>query len=208
MPHGQLETVPLPWGRVRALRGLVQILPDPPEPSGHPGDGRGDQRDGVGVGSADALAGLAIRGAGEAVQAATMGAVARAAPRKDIDMAQPAQVQWGTCENDRWCDLWKVRLKNPKLVGVYIIWRVAPKPLMQLKQVVYVGQGVVQDRIEEHREDFDILTELVEHDAYVTWAALRPSALNGVERYLANLLKPLVGVRHPAAEPIPVSLPW
>ena len=43
---------------------------------------------------------------------------------------------------------------------------------------------------------------------WVTWAAVLPADLNGVERYLADQFKPLIGDRHPDVKPIPVNLPW
>lgn len=50
---------------------------------------------------------------------------------------------------------------------------------------------------------------------FVTWARIHPSERDGVERYLAETLRPLVGTRHPNAAPIyvveppiPVNLPW
>ena len=87
------------------------------------------------------------------------------------------------------------------VVGVYIIWQ-SPSGL-----VIYVGQGNVGERIPAHRIDPQILRHRGSGALIVAWADVGPDNMNGVERYLADALKPLVERRHPDAPAIPVDLP-
>jgi hypothetical protein len=86
--------------------------------------------------------------------------------------------------------------------GVYVIWHGGQTP-----KTVYVGQGVIRDRLTAHRTDariqaYSTLT------LYVTWAAVDASSRNGAEVYLANRLAPIVGENYPNVAPIEVNLPW
>ena len=86
--------------------------------------------------------------------------------------------------------------------GVYVIWHTGQPPW-----TVRVGQGKVSDRLGAHRGDQQILAYR-SYGLAVTWAAVPAASLDGVERYLADQLRPLVGDRHPNVVPIPVNLPW
>jgi len=95
-------------------------------------------------------------------------------------------------------------LESVKTVGVYIIWHTGQNPW-----TVYVGQGDVKDRLTSHRGDQRILAHRYGSALRVTWAEVAlGSVRDGIERYLANELKPLVGEKHPDVLPIPVKLPW
>lgn len=82
--------------------------------------------------------------------------------------------------------------------GVYVIWQ-ANGP------VVRVGQGNIRDRLAAHRQDEDINRYASLH---VTWAPVSVFHRGGVERYLANVLRPVVGEAFPNVTPTPVLLPW
>ena len=84
--------------------------------------------------------------------------------------------------------------------GVYIIWHTNASPW-----TVRVGQGDIASRLSAHSRDPAITRY---GPLCVTWATVQQSSLDGVERFLADHLRPLVGDRHPAAMPIPVNLPW
>ena len=88
-------------------------------------------------------------------------------------------------------------------LGVYVIWHGGQTPW-----TVRVGQGDVAARLRDHRGDRLILTHASKGGLWVTWAAVQRPYLDGVERYLADSLQPLVGVRHPDVVPVPVNLPW
>ncbi len=115
------------------------------------------------------------------------------------------QLHWGKCGDDgHWCDFKTVNLTAKTVEGVYIIWHEGNPG-----RVVYVGQGIIWDRLCQHRNNRDILA-CEKHGALrVTWAAV-PSQRdrNGIERYLANTWPPLVGDAHPDVLPIAVNSPW
>lgn len=115
------------------------------------------------------------------------------------------QLTWIKCQGEVWCQLNSVNLAHQhfsKMDGVYIIWHGGPKPT-----TVYVGQGGIRDRLTNHRSDPRI--QQYNHlGLWVTWASVTQSNRDGVEVYLAQRLKPIVGERHPDAAPIEVNLPW
>lgn len=90
-------------------------------------------------------------------------------------------------------------ITNP---GVYVIWHGGPSPW-----TVRVGQGNVPDRLGCHREDNEVQA-YSPFGLYVTWASVPAHQVDGVERYLAEALKPKVGSRWPNVAAIPVNLPW
>jgi hypothetical protein len=112
-------------------------------------------------------------------------------------------VTWGTCgENGSWCKFQIVNLAHPNFngkEGVYIIWQ-GKGP------VIRVGQGVIRDRLIEHRTNNEINSF---DNLYVTWASItNQSDRDGVENFLANRLNPRVGERIPNVAPIEINLPW
>src|SRR5215471_11283363 len=68
--------------------------------------------------------------------------------------------------------------------------------------------GDVKARLTAHRVDPAVGAYRPNGGLWVTWAAVSQQALDGVERYLSETLRPLVGDRFPEAAPIPVNLPW
>lgn len=113
-------------------------------------------------------------------------------------------VNWKKCQENIWCDLLTLNLENEhfnSLIGVYIIWHSGSN-----QRVVRVGQGIIKDRLKEHRED-PIILKYKGFGLYVTWAEVDRRYLDGVERFLANELKPLEGERYPDTFPIQVNLP-
>jgi len=113
---------------------------------------------------------------------------------------------WNRCDGNQWCPLLTVNLNHPhfqNLVGVYIIWHGGQNPW-----TVYVGQGVIADRIAAHRSEPQIL-QYGPWGLFVTWASVATKPLrDGIEAYLANQLKPKVGEAHPNVAPVGVNLPW
>jgi hypothetical protein len=94
-------------------------------------------------------------------------------------------------------------LADIKTAGVYIIWHGGQNP-----RVVYVGKGDICARLTAHRNDKTITAYNQSGPLFVTWAAVPAAQQDGVERFLADRLKPLIGDRHPDVAPIPVTLPW
>ncbi len=116
------------------------------------------------------------------------------------------QLIWNKCEGAVWCNLSTVNLGHAHfnaMDGVYVIWHGGPNA-----HTVYVGQGFVKDRLASHRVD----PRIQSHKSlglFVTWAMVYPeSSKSGIEAYLARVLTPLEGEKHPSVTEIPVNLPW
>lgn len=111
------------------------------------------------------------------------------------------QPNWQKCVGNVWGTLLEVNLNHfhfNNMEGVYIIWQ-GNGP------VVRVGQGNIRNRLYHHRNDPKIIKY---PSLYVTWAPVHALYRDSVERYLANILKPVVGDAFPNVVPTPVVLPW
>ena len=119
--------------------------------------------------------------------------------RRRVDWARCSDPVFGT----DWCEFLQVNLSNANAHGVYIIWvdvgGAAP---------LYVGKGNIQERLLQHRQNARILAYQQQGTLYATWAKVDFLASAGMERYLAELLAPLVGDAWPDVPPIEVNLPW
>lgn len=110
-------------------------------------------------------------------------------------------LDWIKYPNGNWCDLLGLNLDDAhfnNMDGVYIIWS-------NKGYTVRIGQGIVKDRFTDHRGNRLILNHPV---LFATWAKVPAHLKDGVERYLANVLKPVVGDAFPQVAPIQVNLPW
>lgn len=117
-------------------------------------------------------------------------------------------LNWIRYDNGNWCDFLGLDLSNShfaNLGGVYVIW--CRKNMSAVPTVVRVGQGDIKDRITAHRNDPDILA-YKNHGLYVTWASVSPTFRDGVERFLADSLRPEIGDAFPSVMPTRVNLPW
>ena len=115
------------------------------------------------------------------------------------------QLYWIKCQGEVWCQLDTVNLAHSHfdgMEGVYIIWHGGAKPA-----TVYVGQGSIRKRLTFHRTNPKIQPYRA-LGLYVTWARVASQDQNGVERFLSEKLKPLVGEEFPDVNPIEVNLPW
>lgn len=113
-------------------------------------------------------------------------------------------LNWIKSSNNEWHDLYSVNLANQhfdNMEGVYVIWHRGNSP-----NVVRVGQGIIRDRLSQHRDDPQIRIYLP-LGLLVTWASVPNKDRDGVEAYLAQQLRPAVGERFPSAIPTVVNLP-
>lgn len=113
-------------------------------------------------------------------------------------------VNWEQCQGGVWCSLATLNLDHSHfngLEGVYVIWRAIDR------KAVRVGQGIVADRLRAHRSDRSILAHDGGGSLLVTWARLSAAYRDGVERYLATALTPIVGSAFPDVLAIQVNLP-
>lgn len=115
------------------------------------------------------------------------------------------KLDWVMCKGDLWCPLATVDLQSVDAVGVYVIWKPGGLPS---RNVICVGQGGIGDRLLARRGDYRVQFHEGVPGLLVTWAAVPDQrARDGVERFLADSLRPLVGDRHPDAAPVSVNLP-
>jgi hypothetical protein len=115
-------------------------------------------------------------------------------------------LKWQTCGGDsHWCSLDKLDLDSVSdVAGVYIIWHEGNPG-----RVVRIGQGdPIKNRLCAHRND----PKVTQYRKYgllrATWAFVPYGQRDGVERYLADQWKPLVGDAFPNVLSIAVNSPW
>lgn len=113
------------------------------------------------------------------------------------------QVNWVKSTKQTWLGLETVDLSDVSTFGVYIIWHQGSPG-----RVVRLGQGDIAKRLGVHRNDRAILSYKSHGLLRVTWASVLRAQVDGVERYLADQWKPLVGDAFPDVRPIAVNSPW
>ena len=119
-------------------------------------------------------------------------------------MGKTLQLVWNKCRGGSWCELFAIDADNPyfrELEGVYVVWHGGREAAM-----VRVGQGLIRERILFHRADPEVL-KYQDRGLFMTWASVAKSQRDGVERFLAEALRPKVKAAAPAAAAVPVNLP-
>ena len=111
------------------------------------------------------------------------------------------KLQWAVNEGG-WYTLERFNFTSITNKGVYVIWHDGNPG-----QYVRVGQGNIGERLTKHKEDAVILAYKKRGILRVTWATVPVFQLDGIELFLAQSLKPLVGDRFPDAQPVQVNLP-
>ena len=109
---------------------------------------------------------------------------------------------WTKCQGNVWCELNRVDLSAiGHIEGVYIIWHGGTPPVC-----VRVGQGVIKERLAEHRKD-PAIQAYAPAVLYFTWAAVSRFDRDGVEAFLSAQYRPLVGERFSNRKQISIDLP-
>ena len=114
-------------------------------------------------------------------------------------------LKWMKCRAGLPCLLHEIDLDHEHfrgLGGVYVIWHGGDNPA-----VVYVGQGIVADRLREHRKDPRI-QQFAKKRLYVSWTGVPSESRDGVEVYLAYQWNPRVASNRPTTRGIAVNSPW
>jgi hypothetical protein len=125
--------------------------------------------------------------------------------------SQLLMLAWTTCgEDGHWCDFLLLDLAGDAVSkgGAYVIW--SEDADGSRKTPIYVGEGKpVADCIGRHRSE-RVITRHGGNGRVlrVTWAKVGKDERGGVERYLADTLRPLEGDRWSDDSPIAVNLPW
>ena len=119
----------------------------------------------------------------------------------------PLSIVWTKEWDGTWYSLNHMDPNRVHGSGIYIIWQGNDG------QAIYVGQGLVADRIRGHQGSF--ATALFS-PLRVSWATTFTMEVgdtragyvwDGIERYLADVTKPLHGAAWPDVPPIPVNIP-
>ena len=113
-------------------------------------------------------------------------------------------VTWFRCKSGTWCKFDTLDLDTVDEIGVYVIGYESDTGSIFS---IYVGQGDIAERLADHRSDERITKYRTRGTLYTTGANVSKSYRDGVERYVSEQLKPLVGSRHPDVDPIKVNLP-
>lgn len=113
------------------------------------------------------------------------------------------KLNWVISEAHDWLPFDTVNLSAVTDSGVYVIWH-AGLP----SRTVKVGQGDIKSRLQAHRLDSNITDYRRFGRLYVTWASVSVLQRDGAERYLGDLLKPLVADRFPDVLPVAVNSPF
>ena len=125
---------------------------------------------------------------------------------KDTNIVEEQMnLNWIKCEGNLWCPFLTLNIGHihfSNLSGVYVIWHSGNDPA-----TVYVGKGNIAERIQIHRNSEEIL-RFSHLGLFVVWAEVALTYQEGVERYLADSLKPKIGERYPNVTPIAVNFPW
>ena len=114
------------------------------------------------------------------------------------------KIVWAKCGTDGsvFCPLETVNLSGVDTTGVYVIWHNTSA------RVIYVGEGHIADRLYAHRTNPEMLGHRGEGLLLVTWATVEDDLTRlGIERYLGELWRPLVGGDFRNVNPIKVNLP-
>jgi hypothetical protein len=109
--------------------------------------------------------------------------------------------RWAKSGANSWHPLNSVNLENAKIYGVYVVWHEGDPG-----RVVCVGQGNIRDRLKTLRREPEVQRFAKFGILRVMWAAVPAHQVDGVERYLADYLKPLIVDGRPDATPIVVNL--
>ena len=119
------------------------------------------------------------------------------------------RLDWGHAPRDAWRPL-GMDFSDVRGTGIYIVRQ-------STGRTVVVGQGVIKDRLSALQKDSRVLYyDSPTSPLLATWAIVQgmnqtkmlySTQLDGMERYLADVLKPLLGERFPDVAPVPVPLP-
>lgn len=113
-------------------------------------------------------------------------------------MDEPQEVCW-----TGWHSLWSgvIDYLWGDELGIYVI--------REGGRILYVGQGIVRNRLHDHRKrDSKVMRASKTGSPVAAWALVpKRRHRNGAERHLARVLMPVVGIEWPGGLDVPVNLP-
>lgn len=109
-------------------------------------------------------------------------------------------------QNNQWFDLLRLNLNASYFsgkTGVYVIWYTNP----QAAKVIYVGSGIIGERLAEHKTNPEILKYSQYGQLKVSWVLINDETeMRGIEAFVANSYNPAIGEKYPGVNPVPVNL--
>src|SRR5262245_27378430 len=110
-----------------------------------------------------------------------------------FDRSVFVQIDWAKEAPDRWFHLDFVDVTTVRGYGVFVIWMAGAQ--RRPSTTIMVGHGEVASSLLKARHDFAI----AKHgpNLLVTWATVDVLYVAGVEAYLVQQLRPLIGTRLP-----------
>lgn len=118
---------------------------------------------------------------------------------------QPLNVQWVKSVVGDYLDLLRLDLTSSYFSearsGVYVIWYAGPGK----SAVIRVGQGNIHDELSIRKADPQIAQFSSQGQLKVSWIVIDQKNFDGVEVYLYDYYKPLVGERKAGVQSIPVN---
>jgi hypothetical protein len=115
-------------------------------------------------------------------------------------------LRWVKSTKGLWCRLDRVRLAHEHFDGLEGVFVVFACIWMNRAQAIRLGQGRLRERLEEMRSDEEVAVYAAS-GLSVTWATVWPPDMDGVERFLAESLRPRVKTPVPTAPAVRVNLP-
>ncbi|MCB1476156.1 MAG: hypothetical protein H6883_09675 [Rhodobiaceae bacterium] len=111
-------------------------------------------------------------------------------------------LHWERPAGNGWHKLDSIDITKIRTIGIFIIWHEGDPG-----RVIRVCQGDVGRQLQLEQISPPVLRYRVFGELCVTWASVPASFRNGVERYLANLLRPQVGESYPLTLPLAANSP-
>ena len=118
---------------------------------------------------------------------------------------QPRRVQWVKSVAGDYLDLLRLDLASSYFseakFGVYVIWYAGPSKSAAIR----VGQGNIHDELAIRKTDPQVKQFSSQGQLKVSWVTVDRADFDGVEVFLYDTYKPLVGERKVGVVSIPVT---
>jgi hypothetical protein len=112
------------------------------------------------------------------------------------------RLAWVKDPANEWLSFETLQLSRIGADGVYVLWYGGPRP-----GTIRVGKGDIASQLKLHRNDPKILA-YSGLGLFVSWAEIPFLLQDGIERYLAEQLSPLIAAKCADVRQIVVNFPW
>lgn len=115
-------------------------------------------------------------------------------------------LRWVKSTKGLWCRLDHVKLSHEHFDGLEGVFIIFAYIWMNRVSAIRVGQGRIRERLQEMRSDKEVAV-FAGNGLFVTWAKVWVPDMDGVERFLAESLRPKVKTPIPTTPALSVNLP-